>query len=61
MRRNPRRCGAEGVLCAQEVAHRAAALDVDMPITQAVCAVLAGGMTPAFAVEQLMGRDLKDE
>jgi len=52
---------AEGVSSAQEVARRAAALDVDMPITRAVCAVLAGAMTPALAVEQLMGRDPKDE
>ncbi len=52
---------AEGVLCAQEVSRRAATLAVDMPITQVVCAVLAGDMTAAFAVEQLMGRDTKDE
>lgn len=52
---------AEGVLCAQEVSRRAAALAVDMPITEVVCAVLTGDMTPAFAVEQLMGRDPKDE
>ena len=52
---------AEGVSSAQEVARRAATLGVDMPITRAVCAVLAGTMTSDLAVEQLMGRDPKDE
>jgi len=52
---------AEGVPSAREVARRAAALGVDMPITQAVCGVLDGSTSPARAVEQLMGRDPKDE
>ena len=52
---------AEGVFCAREVSRRAAALAVDMPITEVVCAVLEGSMAPGFAVEQLMGRDTKDE
>ena len=52
---------AEGVLTAREVARRALAAGVDMPITQAVCAVLDGGLTPREAVEQLMGRDPRDE
>ncbi|OIQ97723.1 glycerol-3-phosphate dehydrogenase [mine drainage metagenome] len=52
---------AEGVSSAQEVARRAATLGVDMPITAAVCAVLAGAMTPSLAVEQLMGRDPREE
>ncbi|MEK7737113.1 MAG: glycerol-3-phosphate dehydrogenase, partial [Pseudomonadota bacterium] len=46
---------------AREVLRRAAALGVDMPITQAVCAVLDGRTSAAIAVEQLMGRDPKDE
>ncbi len=52
---------AEGVPSAREVLRRAAALGVDMPITQAVCAVLDGRTSAAIAVEQLMGRDPKDE
>ncbi len=52
---------AEGVPSAWEVSRRATALDVDMPITQAVCAVLEGRTSAAIAVEQLMGRDPKDE
>ena len=47
---------AEGVYCARTVAQRAAGLGVDMPITQAVVALLDGGMTPAQAVARLMGR-----
>lgn len=52
---------AEGVLTAREVAGRASAIGVDMPITRAVCAVLDGTLTPRDAVEQLMGRDPRDE
>lgn len=52
---------AEGVPSAQEVARRAAELGVDMPITQAVCDVLAGRIEAAAAVMQLMGRDPKGE
>jgi len=52
---------AEGVHSAREVAQRAAALNVDMPITQAVCAVLDGRRTAAEAVGELMRRDPKDE
>ena len=52
---------AEGVPSAREVLRRATALEVDMPITQAVCAVLDGLTPAAKAVEQLMGRDPKDE
>jgi glycerol-3-phosphate dehydrogenase (NAD(P)+) len=32
-----------------------------MPITQAVCAVLFGGVAPREAVEQLLARDPKGE
>ena len=52
---------AEGVLCARAVAGRAAALDIDMPITQAVCAVLEGELDAAAAVSQLMARDPRQE
>lgn len=48
---------AEGVYSARTVAHRAAALGVDMPITQAVVALLDAKMRPAEAVAALMGRD----
>jgi len=52
---------AEGVPSAREVARRATELEVDMPITQTVCAVLDGRLSAAAAVEQLMGRDPKEE
>jgi len=43
------------------VRQRAAALGVDMPITDAVVAVLEGRVTPRQAVEQLMGREARPE
>jgi len=52
---------AEGVLSAREVARRAEALKIDMPITRAVCAVLDGRTTASQAVIELMRRDPKDE
>ncbi len=52
---------AEGVSTAPMVLRRARALGVEMPITQAVAAVLEGRVTPAQAVEQLMGRDARSE
>ncbi|MBI5108732.1 MAG: NAD(P)-dependent glycerol-3-phosphate dehydrogenase [Rhodocyclales bacterium] len=52
---------AEGVPAAREVARRAAALGVDMPITRAVTAVLDGRITPRAAVEQLMAREARHE
>ena len=48
---------AEGVYCARTVAQRAAGLGVDMPITEAVVALLDGRLAPADAVGRLMGRD----
>ncbi len=48
---------AEGVYSARTVAHRAAELGVEMPITQAVVALLDAKMRPAEAVAALMGRD----
>lgn len=47
---------AEGVYSARTVAQRAALLNVDMPITRAVVALLDGQLTPAQAVATLMGR-----
>jgi glycerol-3-phosphate dehydrogenase (NAD(P)+) len=52
---------AEGVGTAPMVLARAAALGVEMPITQAVVAVLQGALTPAQALERLMGRDARSE
>jgi glycerol-3-phosphate dehydrogenase (NAD(P)+) len=52
---------AEGVLTAPVVLRRAAALGVEMPIVQAVVAVLEGRITPAGALEQLMGREARPE
>ena len=52
---------AEGVSSAPMVLRRARAAGVEMPITQAVVAVLEGRLTPAAALEQLMGRDARPE
>lgn len=52
---------AEGVMTAREVARRASALGVDMPITATVCDVLDNGLSPAAAVDRLMRRDPKHE
>src|SRR5713226_3286702 len=52
---------AEGVRSANEVARLAAARGVDMPVTDAVNAVLAGKLTAAAAVERLLSRDPKKE
>ena len=47
---------AEGVLCAHAMLALAQDTGIDMPITQAVCAVL-DGTPPAAAVQQLLGRE----
>ena len=52
---------AEGVYCARTVVQRAQHLGVDMPIAQAVVALLDGKTTPAQAVAELMGRGAKGE
>ena len=52
---------AEGVSSAPMVLARARALGVEMPITQAVVAVLEGRVLPAEALEQLMGRGARPE
>jgi glycerol-3-phosphate dehydrogenase (NAD(P)+) len=48
---------AEGVYCARTVVQRAACLGVEMPIAQAVVALLDGRLQPAQAVALLMGRE----
>jgi glycerol-3-phosphate dehydrogenase (NAD(P)+) len=48
---------AEGVYSARTLAQRARALGVEMPITQAVVALLDAELSPAQAVQQLMGRE----
>jgi glycerol-3-phosphate dehydrogenase (NAD(P)+) len=52
---------AEGVYCARTVVQRAQHLGVDMPIAQAVVALLDGGITSTQAVALLMGRGAKGE
>ena len=52
---------AEGVTTAPMLLRRAAALGVEMPIVEAVVAVLDGRLTPARALEQLMGRGARPE
>jgi len=52
---------AEGVHSAREVAKLARANRVDMPVTEAVCAVLDARLTPAVAVERLLARESKME
>jgi glycerol-3-phosphate dehydrogenase (NAD(P)+) len=52
---------AEGVRSAKEVARLAAARKVDMPVSDAVNAVLDGRLSPAAAVERLLAREPKME
>ena len=52
---------AEGVYCARTVVQRAAGLGVEMPISQAVVALLDGHITPTQAVATLMGREATTE
>jgi glycerol-3-phosphate dehydrogenase (NAD(P)+) len=52
---------AEGVYSAATVLERAGALGVEMPITAAVAAVLAGRITPAQAMQRLMSREARPE
>ena len=52
---------AEGVYSARTVVKRAQALGVEMPIAQAVVALLDGQLKPAEAVSALMGRGAKGE
>ncbi len=52
---------AEGVRSAHAVLARARQCDVDMPITEAVCAVLDGALTPSEALHALLAREPKVE
>jgi glycerol-3-phosphate dehydrogenase (NAD(P)+) len=52
---------AEGVRSAKEVARLARGKGVDMPVSEAVNAVLEERLTPAKAVELLLSRDPKQE
>ncbi|MEX2240245.1 MAG: NAD(P)H-dependent glycerol-3-phosphate dehydrogenase [Burkholderiales bacterium] len=52
---------AEGVHSARETLRHAARAGVEMPITQAVNAVLRGKLTPPQAVARLLARDPKQE
>ena len=52
---------AEGVYSAREAAKLARARGVEMPVTDAVNAVLEAKLTPKAAVEQLLSRDPKKE
>jgi glycerol-3-phosphate dehydrogenase (NAD(P)+) len=52
---------AEGVRCAKAVLAIARSHGVDVPITQAVCAVLFDGVTPRDAVHALLRRDARAE
>jgi glycerol-3-phosphate dehydrogenase len=48
-------------MTAREVAAQASRLAIEMPITEAVCAVLNGDITAREAVAHLMERDTKTE
>lgn len=52
---------AEGVRSAKEVARLARTKGVEMPVSDAVNAVLEGRLAPANAVELLLSRDAKQE
>jgi glycerol-3-phosphate dehydrogenase (NAD(P)+) len=52
---------AEGVNTAREVKRLAAAAQVEMPITDAVCQILFQGVSPGAAVEKLLSREPRTE
>lgn len=52
---------AEGVRSAKEVVRLAKSKGVDMPVSEAVNAVLEGQLSPAAAAERLLSRDPKQE
>jgi glycerol-3-phosphate dehydrogenase (NAD(P)+) len=52
---------AEGVASAVSVRKLAREAGVDMPITEAVCEVLFGGLAPEKAVDRLLSRDPRSE
>jgi glycerol-3-phosphate dehydrogenase (NAD(P)+) len=52
---------AEGVRCARAVLSRAREAGVELPITEAVCAVLFEGLAPVTAVSSLLAREARAE
>ncbi len=52
---------AEGVPTAREVDTLASQLEVDMPITRAVCRILYEGLPASQAVDALLNRDIRTE
>ena len=52
---------AEGVHTALELTRLIKSVDVEMPVTAAVCAVLHENLSPKVAVETLLKRELKSE
>lgn len=52
---------AEGVRCAQAVKSLAAALGIEMPITDAVAGVLFDGVSAPQMIERLLARDARQE
>lgn len=52
---------AEGVRCARAALARARRLDIDMPITEAVCSVLFEKVPPLQAVSLLLSRESRNE
>jgi glycerol-3-phosphate dehydrogenase (NAD(P)+) len=56
-----RRSVAEGVYTAAAVVRRAHELDIEMPISEAVCAVVEDRLTVDDAIEGLLSRPLKAE
>ena len=52
---------AEGVSTAREVSHLATTLGIEMPITQAINAILYHDVPAGEAVERLLSRDAKQE
>ena len=52
---------AEGVRSAHAVLARARQCQIDMPITEAVCAVIDGALTPSEALHALLAREPKVE
>ncbi|CAP45050.1 NAD(P)H-dependent glycerol-3-phosphate dehydrogenase [Bordetella petrii] len=52
---------AEGVRCARAALQRARSLNVELPITEAVCAVLFDGVAPMTAVSALLAREAREE
>jgi glycerol-3-phosphate dehydrogenase (NAD(P)+) len=52
---------AEGVRSAEAAREMSARQEIEMPITEAVCAVLSGASTPGEAVRRLLTRDPRAE